>query len=102
MDSAATYFRNENNFAAGFQLDLIGVLKDLTVDGDGHTFLDLASETRVISFQFDNELPKRGCFQFELGLATSELVARPAGRDNDFRQLASFFSGVQRRQDLWW
>ena len=100
MISAATYFRDENNLAAGFQFDVIGVLEDLTIDSDGHAFLDLSAEPGVFNIQFPDELPERGRFHIELGLATSELMARPARGDYDFRQTNSFSGGIERRADF--
>ena len=97
--SAATYFRNENNLAARFQFDVIGILKDLAIDRDGHAFLDLRSQPRVFLIQFSDELPERGCLHIELGLATGELVARPARSNYDFRHMSSFSGGIERRAD---
>jgi hypothetical protein len=97
--SAATYFRDKNDLAAGFQFDVIGVLEYLAIDRDGHAFLDLRSQPRVFLFQFSDQLPERGCFYIELGLATGKLMARPARSNYDFRQTNSFSSGIERRAD---
>ena len=63
-------------------------------------FLDLAAETGVFLLQLANELAKRGRLHIELGLATGELVARPARGDDDFRQTNSFSSGIERRANF--
>jgi hypothetical protein len=78
MSSAATNLWNEHDFASGLQFNLVGVLKNLAVNGDGHAFLDVTAEARIFFIQLPHELAERGGFYIELGLATSELVARPA------------------------
>src|ERR1700722_10532779 len=100
--SPATYFRNQNNLAARLQFGLIGILKNLAIDRHSHTFLNLAAETRVSFFQLPDELPECGRLHFEFGLATGELVARPARSDYDFRQANSFSGGIERRADDRW
>src|SRR5258708_23445535 len=98
--SAAPYLRNQNDFAARLQLDLISVLKDLPVDRDRHAFLDLGSKAWVFFVQLTNELPESGRFQFELGLATSILMARPARGNDNFTQLNSLSGRIQRRANF--
>src|ERR1700689_4447135 len=93
--SAATNLWDEHDFAARFQLNLVGVLEYLPIDRDGHAFLDLLAETRIFAFQLANKLTECRGFEFELGLATGELVARPARGDDNFRQLTSLPSGVE-------
>src|SRR5277367_5186610 len=105
MALTAAYFRDQNNFAAGFQFDLVSILEYLAVDRDRHAFLNLIAEARIVSLQLADKLPERCRFHFELGLATSELVTRPARGDDDFRQSRSFFWPRPRprpgRRGLW-